>query len=257
MKFRKIEKKHRLLKNLKNKTKEYLKNKINISIHFRYFLKKIFQYYRFKIYKKKKSTRYRCMNSLFNTIKSTKKDFNGMFLWSMHIRDSRIIDLLIGKSLSSSKIKSSNVCRQTRSGRQYKKKICVATNDRRGYLGIAMKSARDPISGFISASKKAKLKITKIRRGFWEKAIGKANTVKFRTGGRAGSVIVVLFPAPGGFTIKSAINQKKVIACASITDCYSKTYGHTKTAYNAIKATFVALTQTFKIATPDIWKIIF
>ena len=112
-----------------------------------------------------------------------------------------------------------------------------------------------PIGAYKSASKKAKLRITKIRKGYWEKSIGPANTVKFRTGGRAGSVIVVLFPAPHGFSVKSATNQKKVIISSSIYDCYSKTYGHTKTAYNAIRATFIALTQTFKLSTPDIRRI--
>ena len=67
-----------------------------------------------------------------------------MFLWSMSIRDSRIIDLLMGKSLSTIRIKSSNVCRQTRSGRQYRKKMCIAVGGK-GYIGLAMKSSRDVI----------------------------------------------------------------------------------------------------------------
>ena len=65
-----------------------------------------------------------------------------MFLWSMCIKNSKIIDFLIGKSLGNIRIKSSNVSRQTRSGRQYRKKICLAVAGK-GYIGIAMKSSKD------------------------------------------------------------------------------------------------------------------
>jgi len=46
MRFRKIEKKYKFLKNLRNKTKEYLKKNMRENIYYNYYIKKIFQFSR-------------------------------------------------------------------------------------------------------------------------------------------------------------------------------------------------------------------
>ena len=74
MRFRKVEKKYKFLKNIKNKIKEYIEKNMIENIYYKYYIKKIFQFYRYKKFKKKKfrrkkPRRYYFINALLNTVK--------------------------------------------------------------------------------------------------------------------------------------------------------------------------------------------
>nr|XP_037848491.1 40S ribosomal protein S2-like [Chlorocebus sabaeus] len=72
--------------------------------------------------------------------------------------------------------------------------------------------------------------------------------------GRCGSVLVRLIPAPRGTGIVSAPVPKKLLMMAGIDDCYTSARGCTATLGNFTKATFDAISKTYSYLIPDLWK---
>lgn len=89
----------------------------------------------------------------------------------------------------------------------------------------------------------------KIRRGHWSKQIGGPHTVKYKSSGKVGSVVIAIFPAPVGSGIKAANFQSKVIKQGGIKDCYTKSYGFTKSTFNTIQASLKALIASYNYVT--------
>jgi len=100
----------------------------------------------------------------------------------------------------------------------------------------------------------AKLNLVPIRRGYWGNKIGKPHTVPVKVTGKCGSVRMRLVPAPRGTGLVAAGAPKKVLQLAGIQDIYSQSRGNTKTRGNFLKATYDALTETYKYLTPDFWR---
>lgn len=61
-------------------------------------------------------------------------------------------------------------------------------------------------------------------------------------------------PAPRGAGIVAAKVPKKLLAYAGLEDVYTQASGHTKTLGNFLKATFDAVSQTYRYLTPDLWR---
>jgi len=71
--------------------------------------------------------------------------------------------------------------------------------------------------------------------------------------GKSGSVRIRLIPAPRGTGLVAAPASKKILQFAGINDVYTSSSGSTKTKGNFVKATFMALTNTYQYLTPDFW----
>jgi len=141
------------------------------------------------------------------------------------------------------------VQRMTDSGRRVKFRTTVIVGNRDGYIGLG--EGKDVQVGM--AIKKgidnAKLNLFKINRGCgsWECGCGLPHTVPYEVMGEAGSVRIVLMPAPRGLGIAAGGTAKKVMDMAGIKDIWTRTFGSTRTTLNFAMATYNALLNTITV----------
>lgn len=124
----------------------------------------------------------------------------------------------------------------------------AVVGDGNGHVGIGVGKATETLPARDKAVRKAKLNIIKIKRtcaGF-DCSCNEDHTVPFTTTGKAGSVKVVLIPAPQGTGLVVANELKKVLKLAGIKDVYSRTSGKQRTTFNLVKACIDALEKTTK-----------
>jgi small subunit ribosomal protein S2e len=146
------------------------------------------------------------------------------------------------------------VQKQTRAGQRTRFKAFVAIGDFNGHIGLGVKCSKEVATAIRGAIILAKLSVVPVRRGFWGNKIGKPHTVPCKVTGKCGSVIVRLIPAPRGTGIVGAPVPKKLLTMAGIDDCYTIATGQTATLGNFAKATYAAISHTYKYLTPDLWK---
>lgn len=123
----------------------------------------------------------------------------------------------------------------------------VGNND--GYLGFGYGRAKETLPARAKALRKAKLNLTKIKRGCgsFDCTCGEEHTVPFIVEGKAGSCRVKLIPAPQGTGLVIGDECKKILAAAGIRDVYSRTSGKIRTTINLAKACMNALQKTMEI----------
>jgi len=158
------------------------------------------------------------------------------------IREPQIIDILL-PDLEDEVLDINMVQRMTDSGRRVKFRATVIVGDRNGYVGLGQAKDVQVGPAIRKAIDAAKLDITYIRRGCgsWECACGLPHTVPYEVKGKAGSVSVILIPAPRGLGIAAGNTATKVLEKAGIKDVWTNTFGTTRTTLNFAKATFDAL----------------
>jgi small subunit ribosomal protein S5 len=158
------------------------------------------------------------------------------------IREPRIIDMLL-PDLEDEVLDINMVQRMTDSGRRVKFRATVIVGDRNGYVGLGQAKDVQVGPAIRKAIDAAKLAITYIRRGCgsWECACGLPHTVPYEVKGKAGSVSVILIPAPRGLGIAAGNTATKVLEKAGIKDVWTNTFGTTRSTLNFAKATFDAL----------------
>ncbi|MBZ3888235.1 40S ribosomal protein S2 [Sciurus carolinensis] len=122
------------------------------------------------------------------------------------------------------------------------------------FLGLEIKCSKEVTTAIRGAIILAKLSIVPVWRGYWGNKIGKPHNVPCKVTGRCGSVLVRLIPAPRGTSIVSAPVPKKLLRMAGIDDCCTSARGCTATVGNFAKATFDATYKTYSYLTPDLWK---
>ncbi|TKC46507.1 hypothetical protein EI555_002559 [Monodon monoceros] len=145
------------------------------------------------------------------------KSLEQIYLFSLPIKESEIIDFFLGASLKGEVLKIMPVQKQTCAGHRTKFKASVATGDYNGQCGLGVKCSKE---------------VT----------------------GHCGSVLVCLIPAPRGTGIVLAPVPKKLLIMAGIDNCYISARGCTATLGNFAKATFDAISKTYSYLTPDLWK---
>lgn len=63
-----------------------------------------------------------------------------------------------------------------------------------------------------------------------------------------------LIPAPRGTGLVASPAVKRFLQLAGVEDSYTSSAGSTKTLENTLKATFVAVSNTYGFLTPNLWK---
>lgn len=61
-------------------------------------------------------------------------------------------------------------------------------------------------------------------------------------------------PAPRGTGLVASPAVKRLLQLAGVQDAYTSSSGSTKTLENTLKATFVAVANTYGFLTPNLWK---
>jgi small subunit ribosomal protein S5 len=164
------------------------------------------------------------------------------------IKESGLVSALL-PSLEDEVLDINMVQRMTDSGRRVKFRTTVIVGNRDGYIGLG--EGKDVQVG--AAIKKgidnAKLNLLKINRGCgsWECGCGQPHTVPYEVMGEAGSVRIILMPAPRGLGIAAGSTAKKVMEMAGIKDIWTRTAGSTRTTLNFAMATYNALLNTITV----------
>lgn len=169
-------------------------------------------------------------------------------------REVEIVDFLL-PNLKDEVIDINLVQRQTDAGEKSRFRALVVIGNEEGFVGLGMGKAPRVREAIEKGIVDAKLNIFPVRRGCgsWECACGDPHSLPFKVIGRCGSVEVHLVPGPRGVGLVAGETARVVLRLAGIKDCWSKSFGSTKTVVSFAYATFDALKNTERIMTPRDW----
>lgn len=161
------------------------------------------------------------------------------------LREAKIVDILLN-DLEDEVLDINMVQRMTDSGRRVKFRATVIVGNGDGFVGLGQAKDNQVGPAIRKAIDSAKINLIRVKRGCgsWECACGLSHTVPSEVIGKAGSVKVILKPAPRGLGLAAGGTAKKVLEKAGIKDVWTRTEGTTRTTLNFAKATFNALQAT-------------
>jgi len=177
-----------------------------------------------------------------------------VFTEGSKIREPEIVDVLL-PDLQEEVINISLVQKQTDAGEKSRFKAIVAVGNREGYVGLGSGKARQVRTAIEKGAADARLNISPVRRGCgsWECGCGKPHSLTFHVRGKCGGVEIVLIPGPRGLGIIASETAKVILGLAGVKDCWTKSYGSTRTIPSFAFAIFDALRKTYSLVTPKDW----
>ena len=177
-----------------------------------------------------------------------------LFMEGLKIRESEIVDVLL-PNLQEEVINIGLVQKQTDAGEKSQFRAIVVVGNRNGYVGLGSGKARQVRSAIEKAAVDARLNVTPVRRGCgsWECGCGKHHSMPFQVQGECGGVEIVLIPGPRGLGIVASEAAKVILGLAGVKDCWTKSYGSTRTVPSFAFAVFDALKKTYLLVTPEDW----
>jgi small subunit ribosomal protein S5 len=177
-----------------------------------------------------------------------------VFMGGLQLREPQIVDVLL-PDLQEEVININLVQKQTDAGEKSRFKAIVAVGNRDGYIGLGGGKASQVRTAIEKASADARLKIVPVRRGCgsWECGCGKPHSVPFQVEGKCGSVKIVIIPGPRGLGLVASEAAKVILILAGIKDCWTRSYGSTRTIPSFAYAIFDALKKTYSLITPIDW----
>jgi len=177
-----------------------------------------------------------------------------VFTEGAKIREPEIVDVLL-PDLQEEVINISLVQKQTDAGEKSRFKAIVAVGNRDGYVGLGSGKARQVRTAIEKGAADARLNISPVRRGCgsWECGCGKPHSLLFQVRGKCGGVEIVLIPGPRGLGIIASESAKVVLGLAGVKDCWTKSYGSTRTIPSFAFAIYDALRKTYRLVTPKDW----
>lgn len=124
-----------------------------------------------------------------------------------------------------------------------------------GYVGLGAAKAKQMREAIDKAITEAKLNVIPVRLGCgsWECRCGSPHSVPVKTRGKAGSVEMILIPAPRGTGLVAGDTAKAVLRLAGVKDVWTQSKGETRTKENTAKATLEALRNILAYKTVKDW----
>jgi small subunit ribosomal protein S5 len=183
-------------------------------------------------------------------IASIEEVFSGGLL----LREPQIVDALL-PDLQEEVININLVQKQTDAGEKSRFKAIVAVGNRDGYIGLGAGKASQVRTAIEKASANARLHVVPVRRGCgsWECGCGKSHSIPFQVEGKCGSVKIVIVPGPRGLGLVASEAAKVILSLSGVKDCWTRTYGSTRTVPSFAYAIFDALKKTYSLITPVDW----
>jgi small subunit ribosomal protein S5 len=177
-----------------------------------------------------------------------------VIIGGLKIREPQIVDTLLPE-LQEEVITIKLVQKQTDAGEKSRFKSVVAVGNRDGYIGLGSGKASQVRKAIEKGAQEARLKITPVRRGCgsWECGCGKFHSIPFKGEGKCGGVTVVILPGPRGLGLVASDVAKIILRLAGVKDCWTKSYGSTRTVPSFAYAIFDALKKTYSLVTPTDW----
>jgi len=177
-----------------------------------------------------------------------------VFVAGLQIREPQIVDTLL-PDLQEEVININLVQKQTDAGEKSRFKAIVAVGNRDGYIGLGAGKASQVRNAIEKAAADARLKVVPIRRGCgsWECGCGKPHSIPFQIGGKTGGVKVIFIPGPRGLGLVVSEVSKVILGLAGVKDCWSRTFGSTRTVPSFAYAVFDALKETYGLIIPTDW----
>ncbi len=177
-----------------------------------------------------------------------------IFMGGMRIGEAQIVDSLL-PDLQEEVININLVQKQTDAGEKSRFKAIVAVGNRDGYIGLGSGKASQVRNAIEKAAADARLKIVPVRRGCgsWECGCGRLHSVPFQIEGKTGGVRIIVIPGPRGLGLVASEVAKVVLGLAGIKDCWTRTFGSTRTVPSFAFAVFDALKGTYTLITPSDW----
>jgi small subunit ribosomal protein S5 len=177
-----------------------------------------------------------------------------LFMEGLKIRESEIVNILL-PDLQEEVINIGLVQKQTDAGEKSQFRAVVVVGNRDGYVGLGSGKASQVRSAIEKAAVDARLNITPVRRGCgcWECGCGKHHSLPFQVSGECGGVEVVMIPGPRGLGIVASEAAKVILGLAGVKDCWTNSFGSTRTVPSFAYAVFDALKKTYMLVTPEDW----
>lgn len=177
-----------------------------------------------------------------------------VFIGSLQLREPQIVDALL-PDLQEEVININLVQKQTDAGEKSRFKAIVAVGNRDGYIGLGAGKASQVRTAIEKAAAEARLHIVPVRRGCgsWECGCGKPHSVPFQIEGKCGGVKIVIVPGPRGLGLVASEVAKVILGLAGIKDCWTRSYGATRTIPSFAYAIFDALKKSYSLITPVDW----
>ena len=177
-----------------------------------------------------------------------------VFMEGLKIREPEIVNVLL-PDLQEEVITINLVQKQTDAGEKSRFKAIVAVGNRDGYVGLGSGKAKQVRNAIEKGAVDARLNITLVRRGCgsWECGCGKLHSLPFEVRGKCGGVEIVLVPGPRGLGVVASEAAKIILGLAGVKDCWTRSYGATRTVPSFAYAVFRALQKTYRLVTPEDW----
>src|SRR4030067_2580519 len=177
-----------------------------------------------------------------------------IFSEGIKIQESEIVDVLL-PNLTTEVLNINLVQKQTDAGERSRFKAIVALGNVDGYIGLGGGKAKQVRNAIEKATINAKLNIFPVRRGCggWECGCGQPHSLPFRVKGKCGSVAVEIIPGPRGLGLVAGGYSKIILQFGGIKDCWTRSFGSTRTVSSSTYSTFEALKGTHRIVTTSDW----
>ena len=177
-----------------------------------------------------------------------------VFTGGYQLREPQVVDALL-PDLQEEVINVNLVQKQTDAGEKSRFKAIVAVGNRDGYIGMGSGKASQVRNAIEKAAADARLKIVPVRRGCgsWECGCGKPHSIAYKIEGKCGSVRIEFIPGPRGLGLVASEVAKVILGLAGVKDCWTRSFGSTRTVPSFAYAVFDALKETYSLITPTDW----
>lgn len=177
-----------------------------------------------------------------------------IFMEGLKIREPQIVDALLPE-LKEEVVDINLVQKQTDAGEMSRFKAIVAVGNKDGFVGLGAGKTRQVRAAIEKAAADARLNILPVRRGCgsWECGCTRPHSIPFKVEGKCGGVKIVILPGPRGLGIVAGEVAKIILGLAGIKDCWTRSYGSTRTIPSFAYAVFDALRQTYSLTTRRDW----